>query len=154
MDDRRGRSKPVTWDVDAATGCWNVTSHALDKKGYPVITIKRRTTLLHRYTYEQTHGPIPDGLCVCHSCDNRRCVNPAHLWLGTQKANIHDMMDKGRRSNPQGASHYRAKLTEENVRYIREHTEMTGRELARMLNVSDATICNIRHGRKWQHLQD
>ena len=76
--------------------CWNWKASTFNT-GYGQFTTadgKNRTA--HRVAYEYAYGPIPDGLYVCHSCDNRKCVNPAHLWLGNAKANVTDMIDKGR----------------------------------------------------------
>lgn len=88
--------KPLTWEVDEVTGCWNVTSHALDGNGYPVMTVNHKTVLISRYLYEQEHGPIPARMCICHTCDNRRCINPGHRWLGTQGENIRKCIDSKR----------------------------------------------------------
>lgn len=98
----------------------------------------------HRVAWELTNGPIPDGLFVCHRCDNRACVNPAHLFLGTHLDNMRDRDAKGRVAH--GDSHYRCKLTESEVEQLRgEHS--TGRfkqaELARRFAVSPALVSMI-----------
>jgi hypothetical protein len=97
----RGFSNPedLLWPrVDrqrAPTDCWPWTGYT-NTRGYGVIRINRRTVLAHRIAYQVERGPIPDGLFVCHHCDNPPCCNPAHLFLGTQTENMRDMISKGR----------------------------------------------------------
>jgi hypothetical protein len=88
--------------VDPDTGCWNWACYR-HPKGYGILGIgKRQKVRAHRFSYERLVGPIPEGMMVCHRCDNRRCVNPAHLFLGTDLDNMTDMSLKGRgRSVPQ-----------------------------------------------------
>jgi len=85
------------YSVKAETGCFNF-SGCLDHKGYGKIGYGGRTRIASRLAYEKAIGEIPAGMNVCHSCDNPRCINPKHLFLGTQKQNLDDMFAKGRRT--------------------------------------------------------
>ena len=124
-------------------------------KGYAQIRVgpsgQKSNTYVHRLVWEECFGPIPEGMFVCHKCDNPPCVNPEHLFLGTAKDNVVDMDKKGRRANRKGELHPLAKLTEDQVKEIRDSTE-SGAALARRFGVHKATIYDIRHKRKWRHL--
>lgn len=97
-------SRPVAdrfWPkVQRGEGCWLWTG-ACDTYGYGLIRWRQRDRWdkAHRVSWIIASGPIPNGLCVLHKCDNPPCVNPAHLFLGTQADNMHDMKIKGRASN-------------------------------------------------------
>lgn len=81
--------------VNKTETCWTWTGPT-NGKGYGLIEIEGKKILTHRWSYEHHKGQIPDGLLVCHECDNPPCVNPSHLWVGTQKDNVRDAIDKGR----------------------------------------------------------
>lgn len=94
--------------VTPSDGCWRWQG-AVARVGYGVLGAgdadqPKRLIYAHRASWELHYGPIPDGLCVLHTCDNRCCVNPAHLWLGTRADNIHDMIAKGRAKWQGGAA--------------------------------------------------
>lgn len=81
--------------IGADDDCWPYRG-SLKSNGYGSHVIRRRTYNAHRLAWQFTHGDIPNDLCVCHACDNRRCCNPSHLWLGTASENMQDMVAKGR----------------------------------------------------------
>jgi hypothetical protein len=107
----------------------------------------------HRYSYEIHKGPIPEGLLVMHSCDVPRCVNPAHLSVGTYKQNAADMIAKGRHSRiaPLGSQNGKSKLNEELALMIKCSSE-TNAQLSRKLGLSPTTIRGVRIGRTWKHV--
>lgn len=136
----------------AESECWE-WPHGLTTGGYAILVHHYERQYVHRLSYEYHVGPIPAGLFVCHRCDNRRCCNPNHLFLGTAADNNADMVEKGRhRPNPRrGTSHRLAKLDDEKVRYIRSSTK-TGRSLAEELGVAETLISRVRKRQCWPHV--
>jgi hypothetical protein len=107
----------------------------------------------HRFAYELANGPIPNGLHVCHRCDNPGCVNHEHLFLGTRSENMADMRSKGRQCR--GEAKYSSVLTEDDVREIRRRYADGGvfyKELAAAFGVSPPLICRIVNRKKWAHV--
>ena len=101
--------------VDLATGCWLWTDH-VDEDGYGIIWVggKKRTKRAHRVSLELRGETIPQDTLVCHTCDTRHCVNPRHLYVGTNQQNIADMVRRGRSAttiNPQPGELKSAKTT-------------------------------------------
>lgn len=136
------------------TNCWEWTG-AINSCGYGSIYIDGRSITTHRYSYMQAFGPVNGGLFVCHRCDVRHCVNPEHLFLGTNRDNVVDMYQKGRgaagRSEVSkklgGVRHFNAKLSMAQVAAIRD-AHRAGEcqaDIARQYKVSGSTIHDIVH---------
>lgn len=137
--------------IDRGNACWIWTGR-IGKDGYGRIRIAKREYVASRAAYLRWKGPIPDGLWVLHTCDNPRCCNPDHLFLGTHADNMADMKAKGRWNGPRGeAVTNRVRLTEVQVRYVLKSGEST-RELATEFAVSQYCIWAIRNGRTWKHI--
>lgn len=90
--------------------CWEWQGF-LKEDGYGRIRFHKKVMMVHRVAYLLAKGEIPEGMNVCHSCDNRACCNPAHLWTGTDADNMQDMVKKGRHKYPMGEAQPKAKLT-------------------------------------------
>ena len=132
------------------TTCWNYDS-ASSPNGYAQIEVNGKTEIASRIAYELWKGPIPKGLYVCHTCDNRRCINPDHLFLGTTQDNMTDMTNKHRQSV--GEHQACAKLTEKIVlRARKEHFEkgMSYTELGIKYGVNTQTIRRAIIGETWK----
>ena len=151
------RSDPVTrfWSkVDQSGGpdaCWNWTDRCI--RGYGHLQLGRGTKIrAHRFSWELHFGSIPEGLFVCHTCDNPSCCNPSHLFLGTVQDNTADMVEKGRQAR--GTKHHNAALTEDDVRRILSlpKTGSNARALSEELGVSRTSIYNIWAGKTWAHV--
>lgn len=134
------------------TGCWLWMACCKDN-GYGQVTDDEgRRRGAHVVSYEVFAGPVPDGMCVCHKCDVRACVNPAHLFLGTKGDNNRDAMQKGR--NSRGEHRYNAKLSADDVRAIRAGATRGERDadLAKEFDVHRRAIWQIKAGRTWRHV--
>lgn len=150
--------------------CWEWLGNR-NNQGYGVITRlingKKKVMSAHRVSYELVHGEIPANMCVMHSCDNRCCVNPSHLSVGSWGDNNSDRSRKGRSGSRQysdedrakyskmlsGEGNPAAKITESIARSIKyDHPELTGAEMARRLGLSKTTVNQIRSGKSWANI--
>lgn len=126
------------YTVDPDTGCWN-WDLALCYRGYGRVAYKGKARRAHRVSYMLAHGDDSvAGKLVCHTCDNRKCVNPAHLYAGTQSDNMNDMQRRNR--------HPRRKLTDEEVAAIRKDRRLQ-KDIASSYGVSRSLICQIKAGK-------
>lgn len=129
------------------TGCW-IWLGSLSRIGYGSIKIDGKTTKAHRASWIAHRGEIPAGLKVLHKCDVRCCINPDHLFIGTQADNVHDMISKGRRPSFRGVLNGRSKLNAEQVREIRAASG-TNVAIARQFGVGKSMVSYIRNGSYW-----
>lgn len=147
--------RPLTdrfWSkVEKTDTCWNWTAAKMrDGRGVVSIDHTGQKGSAPRVSWELHFGPIPDGIWVLHRCDNPRCVRPDHLFLGTASDNNKDSVRKGRRriSSTKGEKNPRAKLTVENILYIR-NSNIGARVLAKEYGVALGTIYHVRNGYTW-----
>ncbi len=134
---------------DEQTGCL-VWKGALWGSGYGGINYKGIRYLTHRFSWLVQRGPIPDGLLVCHSCDNRPCIEITHLFLGTAQDNITDMIRKGR-----ARMRSRARLPEADVADIKRRLAdgQSAASISKLKSVSYASVFDIKSNRCWRHVE-
>lgn len=136
--------------------CW-ITD--LASKQYPTIRVNGNKKLLSRVMYEICNGEIPEGMLVCHKCDNPGCVNPSHLFLGTQQDNMTDMVSKGRSNKTKGfkrgSENSQSKLTEEQVIEIKSllaEGNLSQPKIANLFCISRSTVQAIKESKVWRHI--
>ncbi len=132
------------------SGCWEWNG-STQYKGYGEMRVAKKLRAAHRISYRILIGGINDNLCVCHKCDNRKCVNPEHLFLGTIKDNNIDKMLKGRGRVLKGSNSPKSKLKEEDVLFIR-NSDKRNFKLAKLFKVTKTTITDIKKRRTWKHI--
>ena len=139
-------------DVGEDHECWEWQAYK-DKDGYGHFTFNRRNPGAHRVAYSIVNGDIKPGMVVMHSCDNRACVNPAHLSEGTQADNIADKVAKNRQAI--GEKNARAKLTEQEVKYIRflkDAKGMSVKDICDRYALSNSSVYDIVNNQTWKHI--
>lgn len=135
--------------ADKSGDCWIWTGYRIghDRSRRASLKVNGKNAYASRISWGLFRGEIPEGICVCHHCDNVLCVNPSHLFLGTHSDNMQDMIRKGRSG--------RIKLNRDKVIKIREMYALGGMmqsELAELFNVGRATICFIVNRKNWKHI--
>lgn len=135
--------------IDPTTGCW-VWQKGKSAGGYGAIRENNRIALAHRRAYELWVGSIPDGLFVCHKCDNPPCFNPDHLFLGTDQDNQDDCYKKGRM--PLGPDRPNAKLSPSQIKEIRA-SAATLQELSKTYGVGQTTLFRVRNYITYRNVQ-
>lgn len=135
-----------------ADECWEWQGTLVG--GYGQLRFGGSRYAAHRVSYELHKGPIPEGLYVCHACDNRACVNPAHLWLGTNEANMQDKLAKNRQAHVIGRQQGTVKLHPPQVLVIRRLVRegVSQQAIARRFGISQSLVSRIASGKAWKHL--
>lgn len=138
--------------VDRSGDCWEwLGSKRCSGGRYGGFYDGARVVAAHRYSWTIHRGPIPDGMVVCHRCDNTQCVNPAHLFVGTQRDNVLDMIAKNRKVILVGEATRVAKLTSDDVRAIRSDHRPAA-IVAGDYGVHPSTVYRARKGSTWKHV--
>ncbi len=127
-------------------GCWIINSHKRLKDGYVQFQRNKKTWMIHRWMYQKNIGNIPEGMFVCHKCDNPGCINPSHLFIGTPKENTQDAVNKGRMRWAKEGGIKGMKLTGNDVREIRKSKETTN-EISKRYGITDVYVRNLKKGK-------
>lgn len=138
-------------NVNKTDGCWE-WKRAKNKRGYGVYSFENKKQLTHRLSYMFTHGELPSSILVCHKCDNPKCVNPDHLFAGTQTDNMNDMVIKG-----SGRNNYNRKISIEDIKIIRAkypHCPKDGtvKELAKKYGINESSMTKIINRKTYKHI--
>lgn len=132
--------------------CWEWIGPR-NEQGYGKVRYNGRGSLAHRMSYEIHKGPIADGMHVLHSCDNPKCVNPAHLRQGTHRENMDEMVQKKRYKVRHGIQHHAAKMTPAKVREMRLlFGSVSLLKLAKQFGLNKKTVLSIKQGKTWKEV--
>lgn len=144
------KAKPIAYAIDEK-GCHICTSHACNGDGYPYVHLGGKYWRLSRYTYTEYKGVIPEGMVIRHTCDERKCINPDHLILGTLADNNRDRKVRGRNRNQDGVLNNRSKLCDEQVKEI-FYSKESKQKIKDEYNISLTTINCIKARTLWKHI--
>lgn len=140
--------------INKNSGCWEMQPFKGHR--YPKIQIENRCERANRISYEITFGKIPSGVHCLHKCDNTKCINPEHLFLGTHQENMHDKIKKGRAKydGPKGTRCAQHKLQDYEVKEIldllnKNHTQIS---ISRKYGICQQTISKIKTNQTWLHI--
>ncbi len=133
--------------------CW-LWKGSINHKGYGLVGFSRKNISAHRASWIIHNGQIPAEKWILHHCDVRNCVNPLHLFIGDLRANIDDMMKKGRQNSAKGEAQPNAKFKNNDIIEIREMFKINIpiSEIANKFNVAKSTIKNIKSNKAWRHV--
>ncbi|MGU3286500.1 HNH endonuclease signature motif containing protein [Methylobacterium mesophilicum] len=137
-------------DFEPNSGCW-LWSTRVNSSGYGWFFVHRKAILAHRYSYAQYKGAFENHWFVCHHCDERSCVNPDHLFLGTQKDNMADCARKKRLLYRPGEKSTYVKLTADQVIAIRSDDRKL-KEIAKDYGIASGYVSTLKSGTTWKHL--
>ncbi len=133
------------------TSC--IEANHVHRSGYGRAWLSRtREIRAHRLAWIQKWGWLPDGLYVCHRCNNKRCINVDHLYLGTSKTNTRDAISDGLWNPPKGERHWRATLSEDDIRAIRADSR-TQAEIAKQYQIDQSAVSLIKRRKRWRHVK-
>jgi hypothetical protein len=149
------RIKEKALAFSGVDSCWEWDGSINPKTGYGQLSAweneKRMLYTAHRISYQAFNGAIPKSMCVCHVCDNKKCFNPKHLFIGTQKENLADMFTKNRKIVLKGVAHPKAVMTEAQVHSLRDGL-VTPMEMAKNLNITYQSALHAKKGITWRHI--
>jgi predicted XRE-type DNA-binding protein len=145
-------TKEIQYYVDD-NGCWICISHCKNKHGYPMVARNRTPMHLVRAIAKEKYPDLPTYIHVLHKCNNTFCINPQHLYLGTNADNMKDRKDSGHYASTEGENNNNAKISKEIVDIIRElykTNTTTHRKLARLFGISKTQVTRILNNKQWK----
>lgn len=142
--------------TDRSSGCW-IWTGCVDGSGYGLISLNGKMVKTHRLSWVLSNGQIPEGLFVCHHCDNRKCINPDHLFIGTNKDNMQDKVRKGRKNGggpAMGEHNGSAKMNAKKVIKIRElhKNGMSEKKISKQIGVGKSQVHRIIARQNWKQV--
>jgi DNA-binding XRE family transcriptional regulator len=141
------KRKQIEWETNEQ-GCHLVTSHTIDADGYALL-FRDGHRKAHRWMWSTINGAIPSGMVIMHKCDNRRCINPEHLQLGTIQDNVTDKVNKGRQSQVKdNRKSWKDGIVKNNINKIRLEKKLKQSELAKMIGVNQTHLSRVERGEK------